>query len=476
MLLPALVASASGYLAFVAVNGTTPLFEAHGAPPLSFADLAGAVAPRDRGRHRAHAGYAWLVRRAKWLIDNVGPWIRIVACGLTLAALFAVTWLLTDQPLAIGIGYHTIEWALDPGRALWLVIVVFVVRCLANVATVAGSGVGGLFIPLVVAGALLGRMAFGVVGGNNLTLFVVIGVAAFLGAGYRVPLAAVMFVAETTGRPGFVVPGLLAAVAAMLVMGRASVTVYQRGAGAGRAARWRRPEHQLNAAPPRRHRRTTGLPWNGEIRSERRAEGGPMFIQVISGKVTDVEAMERLEEKWERDLRPGATGFLGATMASPTTTGSSWPRGSSRPSAAKRNSDRPEQDAWWQEMAKVTDDVTVHDCSRIETLFGGGNDEATFVQVMQGRVNDRAKAEEFFSKSAEAEKMLKEFRPDVIGEVIAIHDDGDTYSDIVYFSSEEEARAAEAKGIPDEVQEMMAEMESAIEVTEFLDLKRLTLR
>lgn len=59
-----------------------------------------------------------------------------------------------------------------------------------------------------------------------------IGVAAFLAAGYRVPLAAVMFVAETTGRPGFVVPGLLAAVAASLMMGRASVTVYQRTEGA----------------------------------------------------------------------------------------------------------------------------------------------------------------------------------------------------------------------------------------------------
>ena len=54
-----------------------------------------------------------------------------------------------------------------------------------------------------------------------------IGVAAFLGAGYRVPLAAVVFVAETTGRPGFVVPGLIAAVVAELVMNRSSVTAYQ---------------------------------------------------------------------------------------------------------------------------------------------------------------------------------------------------------------------------------------------------------
>jgi CIC family chloride channel protein len=63
--------------------------------------------------------------------------------------------------------------------------------------------------------------------GLDTSLFVVIGVSAFLGAGYRVPLAAVMFVAEATGRPGFVVPGLLAAVAAELVMGRFSVTTYQ---------------------------------------------------------------------------------------------------------------------------------------------------------------------------------------------------------------------------------------------------------
>ena len=52
-------------------------------------------------------------------------------------------------------------------------------------------------------------------------------VAAFLGAGYRVPLAAVMFVAETTGRPGFVVPGLIAAVVAEITMARSSVTTYQ---------------------------------------------------------------------------------------------------------------------------------------------------------------------------------------------------------------------------------------------------------
>src|SRR5262249_33091192 len=95
--------------------------------------------------------------------------------------------------------------------------------------TVGGGGVGGLFVPLVVAGALTGRLVGGAFNELDTSLFTVIGVAAFLGAGYRVPLAAVIFVAETTGRASFVVPGVIAAVVAELLMGRRSVTTYQLG-------------------------------------------------------------------------------------------------------------------------------------------------------------------------------------------------------------------------------------------------------
>jgi CIC family chloride channel protein len=98
---------------------------------------------------------------------------------------------------------------------------------------VAGGGVGGLFIPLVVGGAIVGRMVGEVVNPDDRTLFIIIGMAAFLGAGYRVPLAAVVFVAETTGQPGFIVPALFAAVAAELVMGGQSITPFQRSAQGG---------------------------------------------------------------------------------------------------------------------------------------------------------------------------------------------------------------------------------------------------
>ena len=206
MLLPALVAAASGYLALVAINGTTPLFPVHGSPPFSFVDLAGAARARARRRRRraavrgdappgqAHRRRSSTGRRAS------------SRAALTIAALFAIGRGLTGESLVLTPGYGVVTWALRPSRSVALLLAVLVLRCLATGAAVAGGGVGGLFVPLVVAGALLGR-AFGVAVGSTDSLFLVIGIAAFLGAGYRVPLAAIVFVAETTGRPGFVVPG-----------------------------------------------------------------------------------------------------------------------------------------------------------------------------------------------------------------------------------------------------------------------------
>ena len=233
MLLPAMVAAATGYLSLVAINGTTPLFPVRGAPPFSFIDLAGAAALGLTAGFGARL-FAAMIRRAKHMSALGHPAVRVVVCGVTIAVLFAIGRGLTGESLVLTPGYGVITWALSPDRAVALLLAVLVLRCLATGAAVAGGGVGGLFVPLVVAGALLGR-SFGAAVGSTDSLFLVIGVAAFLGAGYRVPLAAVVFVAETTGRPGFVVPGLIAAVVAELVMSRSSVTEYQVRAEPGMA-------------------------------------------------------------------------------------------------------------------------------------------------------------------------------------------------------------------------------------------------
>lgn len=229
MLLPALVAAATGYLAFVTVHGTTALVPTHGSPGLTAGDLLGGIVLGLAAGVVAR-GFAWLLRRAKSMTVHGRPWVRVLAGGATLAVIVLLGDALAGEPVTVGVGYHTIGWALAPDRAAWLVLLVLLLRCIATSVTVGGGGVGGLFIPLVVTGALLGRAAGALVPGLDDSLGVVVGVAAVLGAGYRVPLAAVVFVAEATGRPGFIVPALLAAVAADLTMGSMSVTEYQQPA------------------------------------------------------------------------------------------------------------------------------------------------------------------------------------------------------------------------------------------------------
>lgn len=230
MLLPALVASVSGYLAFVAVHGTEPLFRAYGAGDVGARELIGAMllgAGAAVGAGLFAAALRWAKRMS---FRSIVP--RVAGAAVALGVLALVSSFLTDEPLSLGPGYHVIDWVADPSHSVWLLAAVLALRCAATVATVAGGGVGGLFIPLVVAGALLGEGVGRIVAPDEISLFPVLGVAAFLGAGYRVPLAAVMFVSETTGRPGFVVPGVIASVVADLVMGERSVTPYQREPGA----------------------------------------------------------------------------------------------------------------------------------------------------------------------------------------------------------------------------------------------------
>ena len=227
-LLPALVGGATGYAVFAAIHGTDPLIPVTGQPPIDLRDLlvAGLLGAACGGGARA---FAWLINWAKRLAARRAGWRPPVLAGLVLAGLAVLSHGVFDgRAFSLGPGYHAVEWSLDPKRALAAIALLASIRAVATVASVAGGGAGGLFVPLVVQGALTGRLIGGAVGGPNESLYVVLGIAAFLGAGYRVPLAAVMFVAEATGRPGFVVPGLLAAVAAQLVMGTASVSTYQR--------------------------------------------------------------------------------------------------------------------------------------------------------------------------------------------------------------------------------------------------------
>jgi CIC family chloride channel protein len=227
LLLPALVGAATGYLAFVGINGTEPLFTVQGTERFGFRDLVGAIV-LGLVAGVLMRGFAWMLRAAKRTHAAVPLLVRVVTSSAMLVVMFVVGRIAFGASLVVTPGYNAIAWAGDADHALWLVALLLALRCVGTATSVAGGGAGGLFIPLVVAGALIGRLVGGALDALDQSLYTVLGVAAALGAGYRVPLAAVMFVAEVTGRPEYVVPGLLAAVAADLVMLQSSVTDYQR--------------------------------------------------------------------------------------------------------------------------------------------------------------------------------------------------------------------------------------------------------
>lgn len=238
MLLPAGIAAAASYLVFAAFYGTSPLIAIRGAPPFNLTDLAGALVLGVLCGVSARVFTRALVR-AKQLAARTHIWLRAAGAGVGLAGLAAGSYALFGSALTLGPGYDNLQWAFNPRRAVILVVALLLMRAAATVLTVAGGGSGGLFIPLVVEGALLGRTIGGVfrtsASGSN--FFPLIGVSAFLGAGYRVPLAAVVFAAEASGRPGFIVPGLIAAMVSQLFMGSASASTYQMAAQAGHLER-----------------------------------------------------------------------------------------------------------------------------------------------------------------------------------------------------------------------------------------------
>jgi chloride channel protein, CIC family len=234
MLLPALVASATGYLTFVTLSNTTPLLSVgeFSIPSFQLIDLLGALLVGAACAVGARA-FAKLMRIAKGFALRALP-LRLILSSASLVGLFFLSRELTGLPLSLGAGYEVFrEWLfIENDIAIWLLLAVFVIRCVASAATAAGGGVGGVFIPLVVGGGIVGRAIAELIHADRAQLYTLLGIAAFLGAGYRVPLAAVMFVAETTGKPNFVVPALFAAVAAELVMGDQSITAFQRRPGA----------------------------------------------------------------------------------------------------------------------------------------------------------------------------------------------------------------------------------------------------
>lgn len=195
-----------------------------------------------------------------------------------------------------------------------------------------------------------------------------------------------------------------------------------------------------------------------------------MFVQVITAKVADPAGARAALDRWVQELAPGADGWLGSTTGV-TDDGQlvAIARFDSE-AAARRNSDRPEQGEWWANTAKLFDgEATFRDSENVVPDVRGNPDEAGFVQVMQGEQGpDADRAQELMNENPDE---WAAFRPEILGSLGITHTDG-TWTMVLYFTSEADAREGESKEPPPELQAQMAEMDKlSVGVPTFLDLR-----
>jgi hypothetical protein len=191
-----------------------------------------------------------------------------------------------------------------------------------------------------------------------------------------------------------------------------------------------------------------------------------MFIQVIQAKTNDADGLRRQIDRWQQDVRPGAKGYVGTTagVAEDGTT-IALVRFESE-EAARANSDRPEQGAWWNETSKYFEgEPTFRNCAEVETTLAGGSDDAGFVQVMQGRATNKGRLREL---EAEFMPQMVEQRPDVIGSLRGW--DGDLFTEAIYFTSEADARKGEST-MPADGDQDFEEYASLVEGLTYIDVK-----
>lgn len=188
-----------------------------------------------------------------------------------------------------------------------------------------------------------------------------------------------------------------------------------------------------------------------------------MFIQMMQGPCSRQDEVRAELDQWRRELSPAADGWLGGTYGF-TDDGQLMAvvRFESR-EAAQVNSDRREQGEWARRFTALMDGpLEFHDCDDVTLMMDGGSDDAGFVQIIRGRVEDPSRLKAMLADTT----TLHEMRPDILGGTLAFEPDG-SFIETIAFTSEEAARACEQVEPPPEVRR---ELQHAMQGATFHDL------
>jgi CIC family chloride channel protein len=230
-LLPSLIASVVAYATLVSIVGAEPLFGFAGSTSFRASDVWwSALLGAGIGLIAIVFDITFRRVRRFSIASTIPHWLKLTIGGLGtgLCGLAFVT--IYDGPLIpIGPNYEAVRYVLKHPIPTELLLLFVALKLLATIFTLGSGGVSAMFVPLLLVGGALGNAyAQSVVHAPTHDLYAAVGMAAFIAAGYKAPLTAVVFVAETTGGHSYIIPSLIGAAVAYAISGEASVSGDQR--------------------------------------------------------------------------------------------------------------------------------------------------------------------------------------------------------------------------------------------------------
>lgn len=224
--LPAMISSLTSYLVFSAFYGFEPLFDA---PFIWAFNLFDLVVVLIIGVVASLVGVLYL--KVFYGIFNrfralaIADWLKPALGGLLMGVMVLFV------PRVWGMGYQTIQDAIDFKLALPLLLILVIAKIFASSLSIGSGGAGGVIAPSLFIGAALGG-SIGIVANqffpgaaSHPTLYVIAGMGALYASIGKVPLSTAILLCETTRNFTMIVPLIIANTAGFLASG--NHTIYE---------------------------------------------------------------------------------------------------------------------------------------------------------------------------------------------------------------------------------------------------------
>ena len=208
-LVPCLFSAATGFMVFSAWMGLQPLIPVARTYQAHFTGILWAVLLGLACGLLASA-FLWLKALLRRRLDPIPLMWRGLVAGLGLALLALPAHFLWEGfPVTQGGGLELVAHLLKGDTLSRQAILFLALKLVATALTLAGGGIGGIWLPSIAMGASLGAAFDGVLGLGQPGYMTLIGGAAFAGATHETLLIPVVFLAETTAQAGLVIPALV---------------------------------------------------------------------------------------------------------------------------------------------------------------------------------------------------------------------------------------------------------------------------